>query len=235
MPPWASKMRLPAGVSGASWVMGRLDLRGLPSCSIDPPGCKDIDDALSAVELPNGNVQVGVHIADVTYFLSEGSDLDGEAQKRGTTVYLPDRRLDMLPSLLSTNLCSLRARSDRFAVSVLWELEPCGDTANPSFRILRDRTWVGESIIRSTHALTYDQAQALADGNDPNLSDGSMSDKDRRLTGITGPAWLSTASSNGISTQPEFKYCDPIEGGVCGAPVHPCEWKSLRPRVRLLT
>lgn len=74
---------------------------------MDPPGCKDIDDALGCKRLSNGNFEVSVHIADVTHFVHEGSNLDKEASERCTTVYLVDRRTDMLPKLLTTNLCSL--------------------------------------------------------------------------------------------------------------------------------
>ncbi|KAJ1448262.1 hypothetical protein M885DRAFT_151464 [Pelagophyceae sp. CCMP2097] len=87
----------------------RIDLRGLTICSIDPPGCRDIDDALHAVgPLENGAYQVGIHIADVTHFCKAGSALDVEAAKRGTSTYLVERRLDMLPVLLTANLCRPR-------------------------------------------------------------------------------------------------------------------------------
>ena len=92
---------------------GRLDLRGLPVLSIDPPGCKDIDDALHCVLLPNGNYQVGVHIADVTHYIQAGSAIDLEAANRSTSTYLVNKRLDMLPSLLTTDLCSLKGNVDR--------------------------------------------------------------------------------------------------------------------------
>ena len=91
----------------------RKDLRGLPVLSIDPPGCKDIDDALHCVILKNGNWQIGVHIADVTHYVQAGSPLDVEAANRSTSTYLVARRLDMLPSLLTTDLCSLKGNVDR--------------------------------------------------------------------------------------------------------------------------
>lgn len=75
----------------------RMDLRHLDVCSVDPPGCKDIDDALHCIMLPNGNYQVGVHIADVTHFVKAGAEIDREAARRCTTVYMVDRRTDMLP------------------------------------------------------------------------------------------------------------------------------------------
>ena len=100
----------------------RKDFRDICVCSVDPPGCTDIDDALHARLLPGGLVEVGVHIADVTYFVPAGSALDKEAAARATTVYLVDRRIDMLPGLLGTNLCSLKSNVDRLAFSVVWRM-----------------------------------------------------------------------------------------------------------------
>jgi exoribonuclease R len=95
----------------------RVDLRGgdYRVCSIDPPGCKDIDDALHVRPLPPGidgrqRVEVGVHIADVTHFVDADSAIDVEGRFRGTSVYLVQKRIDMLPSLLTTDLCSLRGQ-----------------------------------------------------------------------------------------------------------------------------
>ncbi|KAG6950818.1 hypothetical protein JG688_00013991 [Phytophthora aleatoria] len=140
---------------------GRRDLRDLPVCSIDPPNCKDIDDALHAKLLPNGNLQVGVHIADVTHFVAPGSALDEEAADRGTSTYLVDRRLDMLPGLLTTKLCSLTDTEDHFAFSVLWELKLVGDNdvqvADVQFC---------KSLIRSVASLSYQQAQEFLDDPD---------------------------------------------------------------------
>ena len=91
---------------------GRVDLRDIPVVSIDPPGCKDIDDALHCISLPDGSYEVGVHIADVSYFVAPESPLDKEAAHRSTSTYLVERRLDMLPEFLTTRLCSLRSNED---------------------------------------------------------------------------------------------------------------------------
>lgn len=132
----------------------RKDLRDRLICSIDPPGCVDIDDALHARLLPNGNYEVGVHIADVTHFVKAGTPLDQEGASRGTSVYLVDKRIDMLPMLLGTDLCSLKPYVDRFAFSVLWEMD---ENAN----ILKvDYT---KSIIKSREAFAYEQAQLRID------------------------------------------------------------------------
>ncbi|KAI8365401.1 exosome complex exonuclease RRP44 [Radiomyces spectabilis] len=149
-------------VEGDEWVVtekhvkheNRRDLRHLNICSIDPPGCTDIDDALHMRPLENGNYEVGVHIADVTYFVKPGQAMDAEAASRGTTVYLVDKRIDMLPALLGTNLCSLRSNVDRLAFSCIWELNKDAEIVNVDFT---------KSIIRSKHSFTYEEAQARID------------------------------------------------------------------------
>ncbi|KNC77921.1 exosome complex exonuclease RRP44 [Sphaeroforma arctica JP610] len=135
-------------------VARRKDLRYLDVCSIDPPGCTDIDDALHARLLPNGNYEVGVHIADVTHFVQPRTAMDKEAASRGTTVYLTDNRIDMLPELLGSNLCSLRSNVDRLAFSCLWEMTPECEMVDVMFT---------KSVIRSKASLTYDEAQARVD------------------------------------------------------------------------
>ena len=142
----------------AEEISRRLDLRSVCVCSIDPPGCKDIDDALSCEKLENGNFRIGVHIADVTYFVAPASPLDAEAAERCTTVYLVERRTDMLPSLLTTDLCSLRGGVDRLAFSVLWEVNAAGDIVDTTFH---------KTIIHSSAALTYAAAQGkIEDSSD---------------------------------------------------------------------
>lgn len=138
----------------------RRDLRDKLICSIDPPGCVDIDDALHAKKLPNGNWEVGVHIADVTHFVKPGTALDAEGASRGTSVYLVDKRIDMLPMLLGTDLCSLKPYIDRFAFSVLWELDENANIVDVNFT---------KSVIKSREAFSYEQAQLRID--DPNQKD----------------------------------------------------------------
>ncbi|KAF0975975.1 hypothetical protein FDP41_005302 [Naegleria fowleri] len=135
----------------------RRDLRHINIVSVDPPGCTDIDDALHAIQLPDGCIEVGVHIADVTNFVKEGSAIDLEAAKRGTTVYLVDRRIEMLPSLLTNNLCSLRQHVDRLAFSVIWKFSPEGDILSVDFT---------KSLIRSRKSMTYEEAQKVIDDKD---------------------------------------------------------------------
>ena len=151
----------------------RKDLRHLPVLSIDPPGCQDIDDALHCIVLPNGNWQIGVHIADVTHYVQANSPLDMEAANRSTSTYLVARRLDMLPKLLTTDLCSLKGNVDRFAFSVLWEVTPNGKIVDVEFH---------KSIIHSIAALTYEQAQTLIDqpDDDNNNSEASSEEQVKR-------------------------------------------------------
>ena len=138
----------------------RVDMRAENICSIDPPGCQDIDDALHAKRLPNGNIEAGVHIADVSFFVRPDTPMDAEAASRGTTVYLVDRRIDMLPHLLGTNLCSLRPFVERLAFSTVWELTPSAEVVNVRFF---------KSVIASKAAFTYEEAQNRKD--DPSLND----------------------------------------------------------------
>lgn len=137
----------------------RQDLRHLTVCSVDPPGCTDIDDALHCRELDNGNLEVGVHIADVSHFIRSGNALDKEAANRGTTVYLCGKRIDMVPELLSSNLCSLRSNVERFAFSCIWEM-------NHKAEILKTR--FTKSVINSKASLTYAEAQMRIDDANKN-------------------------------------------------------------------
>ncbi|XP_033295800.1 DIS3-like exonuclease 1 isoform X5 [Orcinus orca] len=125
--------------------------------SIDPRGCEDVDDTLSVRALDNGNLELGVHIADVTHFVTSHSYIDIEARTRATTYYLADRRYDMLPSILSADVCSLLGGVDRYAVSIMWELD------KTSYEI--KKVWYGRTIIRSAYKLFYEAAQELLDGN----------------------------------------------------------------------
>lgn len=153
LPPEGHDWRVPASKDDQGWV-GRRDLRDLLICSIDPPGCVDIDDALHARLLENGNFEVGVHIADVSHFVKPNNAMDKEASMRGTTVYLVDKRIDMLPTLLGTDLCSIKPYVERYAFSVLWEITPNADVVSSTFT---------KSVIRSREAFSYEQAQLRID------------------------------------------------------------------------
>ena len=139
----------------ARHTAGRVDYRGVVEVfSIDPPGCTDIDDALHVRQLANGNYEVAVHIADVAHYVKPDTALDGEAAHRGTSVYLVDRRIDMLPSLLSTNLCSLKSGIDRLTFSCVWEMNDHADIVHTTYH---------RAVIRSVASFTYQQAQDRID------------------------------------------------------------------------
>ncbi|KAI8929283.1 hypothetical protein BC831DRAFT_444578 [Entophlyctis helioformis] len=139
-------------------IQKRMDLRGERIFSIDPETAKDLDDAVSCKRLPNGDFEVGVHIADVSYFVHPGTALDAEALHRATTVYLVQRAIPMLPRLLCEELCSLNPGVDRLAFSVFWTFKPDGTiVGRPRF---------GRSIIRSCVKMSYEHAQAVIEGRD---------------------------------------------------------------------
>ncbi|CAL8352466.1 unnamed protein product [Merluccius merluccius] len=141
--------------------------------SIDPRGCEDVDDTLSVRSLPGGErLELGVHIADVTHFVPEGSLTDLEARTRATTYYLADRRYDMLPAVLSADLCSLLGGVDRYAMSVIWEL----DTRTLAVH----KVWYGRTLIRSSYQLHYELAQALLNGEPAQVLELTRLEPDQR-------------------------------------------------------
>lgn len=136
----------------------RRDLRNTLTFTIDPEDAKDFDDALSFVTLDNGNYEIGIHIADVSHYVTPGSALDGEAQKRTTSVYLVDRTIPMLPEALSNGLCSLRPNEEKLAFSAVFEIEPkTGNVVNE---------WFGRTLIESDKRFTYEEAQDIIDKKD---------------------------------------------------------------------
>ena len=130
----------------------RRDFREIYTCTIDPADAKDFDDALSFRILPNGNREVGVHIADVSYFVKPGTAIDAEAYERATSVYLVDRTIPMLPERLCNDLCSLNPHVDRFCFSVVFEMDNKAQIKH---------FWIGKGIIHSDRRFTYEQAQAI--------------------------------------------------------------------------
>lgn len=156
---------------------GREDLRELLIFTIDPSDAKDHDDALSLERVGRSTLRVGVHIADVSHYMREGSQLDLEAFRRGTSVYLVDRVIPMLPEELSGNLCSLRPDEDRLALTLFFDLDA-------QARVLRHR--LVRSVIRSRRRLAYEDAQGILEGSapaPPELTDAlrGLRDLSRRL------------------------------------------------------
>ena len=137
-------------------VERRLDLRNGRAlvCSVDPPGCVDIDDALHAREIAPGKWEVGVHIADVGHFIKAGTAIDIEAAARATTVYLVNTRIDMVPKRLGEDLCSLHQHVDRLAFSVFWEMDADANITSTRF---------AKTVIKSEAALSYAEAQMRMD------------------------------------------------------------------------
>ncbi|XP_058098266.1 exosome complex exonuclease RRP44 homolog A [Magnolia sinica] len=187
----------------------RQDLRHVQVFSVDPPGCKDIDDALHCTPLPNGNFEVGVHIADVTNFVHPGTPLDEEASQRGTSVYLVERRIDMLPKPLTEDICSLRSDVERLAFSVIWEMTPNAEIISTRYT---------KSVIKSCAALSYVEAQARMD--DSRLMDPLTTDlrnmnslaKIMRLRRIERGA-LTLASAE-VKFQIDTETHDPLDIGM---------------------
>ena len=133
-----------------SEVAKRRDMRNILTFTIDPKDAKDFDDALSIRKLQNGNWEIGVHIADVSHYVTPGTSLDDEAYDRATSVYLVDRVVPMLPEVLSNDVCSLRPNEDKFTFSAVFELD---DNAN----VLNQ--WFGRTVTHSDRRFTYEEAQ----------------------------------------------------------------------------
>ena len=138
----------------ASEYSRRLDLRKEVCLTIDPEDAKDFDDAVSLTELPDGDFRLGVHIADVSYYVTEGSQVDQDALKRGTSVYFPNMVIPMIPERLSNILCSLRPDEDRLTFSVLMTVTPKGIVTAYEIR---------ETVIRSARRFSYEEVESLLD------------------------------------------------------------------------
>lgn len=197
--------RVPTNKEDPGWV-DREDLRDLLICSIDPIGCQDIDDALHARPLPNGNFEVGVHIADVSNFVRPNNAMDLEASVRGTTVYLVDKRIDMLPMLLGTDLCSLKPYVERFAFSVIWEITADADVVDVRFT---------KSVIQSREAFSYEQAQLRIDdvSEQDDLTKGmrTLLALSKKLKQKRMDAGALSLSSPEVKVQMESETSDPID------------------------
>lgn len=143
-------------------ILKRRDFRSVTTFTIDPADAKDFDDALSFEKLENGLYRIGIHIADVTHYVRPGTALDAEAFSRGTSVYLVDRTIPMLPEALSNNLCSLRPHEDKLCYSAVFDLD---DTAKVH------KEWFGHTVINSDRRFNYEEAQSIIDTGEGDLSD----------------------------------------------------------------
>lgn len=148
--------RIPLEIPAAE-IAGRRDFRKTVTFTIDPKDAKDFDDALSVRKLENGIYEIGVHIADVSYYVQPDTLLDKEAYNRATSVYLVDRTVPMLPEKLSNGVCSLRPHEDKLCFSAVFRM-------NDNAEVLDE--WFGRTVIRSDRRYTYDEAQAIIEGAD---------------------------------------------------------------------
>ena len=146
----------------ADEIARRRDVRGVTTFTIDPKDAKDFDDALSIQKLPNGFWEVGVHIADVSYYVHPGSILDEEAYERATSVYLVDRVVPMLPEKLSNGVCSLRPNEDKLCYSAIFQLD---DEAEIHHQ------WFGRTVIHSNKRFAYEDAQEIIETGEGELKD----------------------------------------------------------------
>ena len=166
--------KIPAEISDAD-IAEREDFREVYTCTIDPKDAKDFDDALSVRQLDNGHWEVGVHIADVSHYVKEGSIIDKEAMKRATSIYLVDRTIPMLPERLCNFICSLRPNEEKLAYSVIFELD---EEANIK------RWHLAHTVIKSNHRFAYEEVQAVLEGGeatDHPLGGGPCSEEEKVL------------------------------------------------------
>lgn len=156
-------------------IMRRRDMRDILTFTIDPDDAKDFDDALSFQILDSGNCQIGIHIADVTHYVQEGSPIDEEAYQRGTSVYLVDRVIPMLPERLCNELCSLRPNEDKLCMSVIVEMDQ-------QAKVIRHK--ICRTVIRSNYRLTYQQAQEMLDSLQLTVDNTQLKEALQTLNGL---------------------------------------------------
>ncbi|MFD0799686.1 ribonuclease R [Maribacter chungangensis] len=143
-------------------IKKRRDMREVLTFTIDPKDAKDFDDALSFQTLSNGNYEIGIHIADVSHYLKEGTVLDDEAYERATSVYLVDRVVPMLPEVLSNNACSLRPNEEKYTFSAVFEIDKKAHVVNE---------WYGRTVTNSNERFAYEEAQHIIESGKGKISD----------------------------------------------------------------
>lgn len=153
--------RLPDVLDSAE-IKKRKDCREIRTFTIDPVDAKDFDDAISIRKLSNGIYEIGVHIADVSYYVHPETELDEEAYKRATSVYLPDRVNPMLPERISNELCSLRPHEDKFTFSAIFQMNAKGEIK---------QYWLGRTVIHSDHRFTYEDVQEIIESKEGKFSE----------------------------------------------------------------
>ena len=143
---------------GESALEGRRDFREEETFTIDPNGAKELDDAIHFRDLGDGQVEIGVHVADVAHFVKANSLVDREAKKRGTGVYLMNRTVNMLPHKLSQDFCCLNPGEERYTMSVVFKVN------SATGRVMEEETWVGKGVIKSSGKLAYEEVDAVING-----------------------------------------------------------------------
>ena len=179
---------IPTEIS-AKELKQRRDFRNVTTFTIDPADAKDFDDAISFEKLDNGLYRIGIHIADVSYYVRPGTALDKEAYERATSVYLVDRTIPMLPEALSNNLCSLRPNEDKLCYSAVFDLD---DNAKVH------KEWFGHTVINSDHRLDYEQAQQVIE-----TGEGVLSDELAKLNELAGIMRKKRFDNNAINFETE--------------------------------
>ena len=192
-------------------LRGRRDFRKTLTFTIDPADAKDFDDAISFRKLENGNYEIGVHIADVTHYVRPGSVVDKEAEARGTSVYLVDRTVPMLPEKLCNKLCSLRPHEEKLTFSAVFEMTPLGRVAGQ---------WFGKTVIYSDFRFAYEEAQAIIEAGPKAVHEGvteEIRDAILILNGLAAKLRKKRFASGAISFErPEMK----VEVDEKGRPVN---------------
>ena len=208
----------------ASELATQRDLRAHRIFTIDPATARDLDDALHVTPMPDGTVELGVHIADVSHFVRPGSAVDGEAQVRATSVYLVHSVIPMLPSVLCEDLCSLNPSVERLAFSCVWRMTSDGGLC-PGHT-----PWFGKSVIRSCAKLDYGTAQKMVDGGSAwpanpfdGLSPPGASDatKAEALAALISAAAAAAAAGAPGGASP---LCGPVDGAALGEG----DWEAKR-------
>jgi len=190
---------IPAAIP-KSEIERRLDFRKSVCFTIDPEDAKDFDDAVSLETLADGNYRLGVHIADVSYYVREGEPLDQEALKRGTSTYFPGMVIPMLPERLSNDLCSLRPDEDRLTYSVFMTVTPQGRVTNHEIR---------ESVIRSARRFTYEEVESLITGPPTRGSDAALLETIRTMHALSKALTKKRMREGSIdfeSTEAKFRF-----------------------------
>ena len=192
-------------------LKGRKDFRQTLTFTIDPADAKDFDDAISFRKLENGNYEIGVHIADVTHYVLPGSVVDKEAEARGTSVYLVDRTVPMLPEKLCNKLCSLRPNEEKLTFSAVFEMTPLGRIASQ---------WFGKTVIYSDFRFAYEEAQAIIEAGPKASHEGvpeEIKDAILILNGLAAKLRKKRFAAGAISfDRPEMK----VEVDEKGRPVN---------------